>query len=154
LAPEAIYRKHGLPPKNHLKSSQQIERPAKATNQVEQESKEKLELDRPVVTKDCNKEERVDKDIDKDHILHSQEAEEAALEDEDSNEDSVHEADDRYEADAVLRIGMVVARNEEKPELDQTIQDDKKGLAIAEEVIEVLLEEKFVENEPLVYTCN
>ena len=49
---------------------------------------------------------------------------------------------------------MEVARNEGKPELDQTIQDDEKGLVIAEEVIEVLLQEKFVESEPLVYTCN
>jgi len=47
-----------------------------------------------------------------------QEADEIALEEEDCDEDSIHLADERYEPDEVLRIGMVVVRNEEKPELD------------------------------------
>lgn len=83
-----------------------------------------------------------------------QEADEVALEEEDCDEYSFHAADERYEANEVLRIGMEVARNEEKLELDQAIQDDKKGLVIAKKVIEVPLEEKSPESEPLVYTSN
>jgi len=43
-----------------------------------------------------------------------QEADEAALE----KKDSVHAADEKYEVDEVLRIGMVAAKNEEKLEWD------------------------------------
>lgn len=40
---------------------------------------------------------------------------------------------------------MVVAGSEERAELDQTIQDDKKGMLVTREVIEAPLEEKSVE---------
>lgn len=39
-------------------------------------------------------------------------------------------------------MGMVATKNEEKPKLDQPIQNDKKGKAIVEEEIEVPLEKK------------
>ena len=79
-----------------------------------------------------------------------QEADEVAMEE----EDGVHVIDEKYEADEVLRMGMVAAMNEERPELDQAIQDDKKGKVIVEEDIEVPLVEKSTESEPLVYTSN
>jgi len=43
------------------------------------------------------------------------------LEEKDCDEDGVHTTDEKYEADKVLRIGMVAAKNKEKPELDQAI---------------------------------
>ena len=102
-------------------------------------------MDLPVVTKDFNKEERVDKDISEDHILYLQKVEEVALEEEDCEKDSVHAANERYEANEVLRIGMAVARNKEKPKLDQIIQDDKGGMAATRGTIEAPPEEKSVE---------
>ena len=74
-----------------------------------------------------------------------QEADEVAVEE----EDGVQAADKKYEANEVLRMGMVIAKNEEKPELDQVIQNDKKGMVIAED-IEVPLKEKVAESEPFV----
>ena len=52
-------------------------------------------MDWPIVTKDSDKKERLDKDISEDHILYLQEADEVALEDEDGNKDSFHAIDER-----------------------------------------------------------
>jgi len=69
-------------------------------------------------------------------------------------EDGVHAADAKYETDKVITMGIVVAKNEEKPKLDQTILNDKKEKAIVEEEIEVLSEEIFVESVSGVYSSN
>ena len=50
LALEAIFRNYELQPNGSIESIQQIEGASKAVNYVEQEFKEKLELDRAVVT--------------------------------------------------------------------------------------------------------
>lgn len=93
LALEAIYRKHGLPPKSFLKSNQQIERDYNAANPIEHGFEEKSELDRPIVTKDSSKEHKLDKDIGEDHILYLQRVDEVALENEDGDADSLHATD-------------------------------------------------------------
>ena len=77
-----------------------------------------------------------------------------ALEGKDCNGDSVLAADEEYEADKVLSIGMVAAKNEDKPELDRAIQAAKEVLVIAEETIEVPLKEKSTESGLLVCTSN
>jgi len=69
-------------------------------------------------------------------------------------EDGIHTADENYEADEVLRMRMVAAKNEEKSEWDQEIQNDTKGMVIAEGAITVPLEEKSAKSGPLVYTSN
>ena len=79
-----------------------------------------------------------------------QEADEVAME----KEDGVHAADAKYETNKVITMGIVAAKNEEKPELIQAILNDKKEKAIVEEEIEVLPEEILVESVPRVYTRN
>ena len=66
-----------------------------------------------------------------------QEADEVAVEE----EDGVHVADEKYEANEVLRMGMVATKNKEQSKLNQVIQNDKKEKAIvAEEIKEDELE--------------
>jgi len=77
-----------------------------------------------------------------------------ALEGKDCNGDSVLAADEEYEADKVLSIGMVAAKNEDKLELDRAIQAAKEVMVIAEETIEVPLKEKSTESGLLVCTSN
>lgn len=47
----------------------------------------------------------------------AQEADEATLE----KKDSVHASDEKYKVDEVLRFGLVVARSEERHEMEQVI---------------------------------
>ena len=58
-------------------------------NQVEHEFEEKLELDRPIVTRDFGKEERLDKDIGGDHCSYLSEVDVSALEEKDCDGDGV-----------------------------------------------------------------
>lgn len=95
LALEAIFKKHGLQPNGSTESSQQIEGASKAASYDQQESKENLELDQPVVTENSSNEERSDMDTNKNHRLYLQEANGVASKDEDDVADRFHANDER-----------------------------------------------------------